>query len=381
MSKIKKLQNKASIRFFDQVTSAFNNYLIIIPSLLMRDFQTVAKISLILSIYTFWLGLVRVSIINEVLDSRNTATSYLVHLKKMMRISVPIPIFFPIYQLLGLSKEISIYVVLITIFGLQEELTRQFFLGIEKFLYAFFVDLTWLLISATILFRSEDRIENSLKAWFYGCIGSLIIAAILISTKNKKLKDKHLSKKIDHLAVGIPILLSLFTVSQNILLDFNRDGIFLGQLRSIQLFFLPAIFLINVQQSIYVPLISSNNFDKIKKVRIKIDIFSFILIVTGIITSVLYLDIDKITPQLATVLFLVAFSVGLNSKITFISISLIVTENVKYLTKSRFIWFTISLLVMCIFVKSPLLALVNLTIVDLFLLLYLQKNKLNQWLK
>jgi hypothetical protein len=375
MKKVKNLQNNGSIRFLDQAVSATNNYLLIIPSLVNHDFQAVAKMSLFLSIFTFWLALARISIINEVLDHRNLKTSYLVFSKKMFIIAIPIPFFYPVYQLFGLNNETIVYLILITIFALQEELSRQYFLSIKKFLYALQIDLTWFLSSSIIMLIVENDIENSIKAWLYGCTFSLVTAFFLLLKDHENSKNQKINSKIDHISLGIPIILTVFTLSQNVLFDINRNGVFLGHLRSIQLFYLPAIFLINVQQSLFVPLISSKNIDKVKLARRKLTVFAIFLILFGAITSVLYFGLERMTTHLSIITILVALSVMLNFEITYISLILVVNKKIKYLTKIRLTWIAFSIFVMLIFLKTPIFSLILLTLIDLIFLYFISNKR------
>ncbi len=359
---------KYPLTVFDQVVAAMNSYVIFFPALLGRDYDEIAKWSIFIGVFTLWQALARITVINEVLDIRNSSTKYSIHAKKMIYISSTSFILFPFSGMLSLANFEVLVLSLVIASGLQIELARQYFLASHQESNALLIDLTWL-AGTIILFVMKIQTENIIVTWFLGSIASLCLAFWLVRVSRPSGANKDKASKVNSLAFTIPIILVVHSLFQNLILtEFNQTN-FLGQWRAVQFCFLPAIFLINIQQSIFVPLITQKNFVQLKTLRKRINFVSLMFTAICVAIVPFILGVGSSQKSLLVISILVAISVYLNSQITYQSLIFITEARIRILIFYRFAWLLVSFLCMFLLVDSENWFITGLVLMDLIYLL------------
>jgi hypothetical protein len=245
----------SKFKIMDQIVSASNSYALLLVPLINQDFKLLGQISTILSLYVFWIGLIRITLVNEMLRSNYTKHQYLGNLRSALIISsFSAPLFF-LGFIFHLSSTSMILAVLFIIIGVQEELLRQHFLAIKSYLYAFIVDSTWFVItllgSSWCYTRNLTSVNYLLTINLIGCAFAVTLGNILIFGPGRQRIPRNVYSKLDARSVWLPIFATLHTIFLNISLISINQEVNLGILRAGQLFFLPAIFIINIQQNYF----------------------------------------------------------------------------------------------------------------------------------
>jgi hypothetical protein len=155
-----------------------------------------------------------------------------------------------------------------------------------------------------------------------------------------------------------------------ILTEFHQTN-FLGQLRAVQLCFLPVIFLMNIQQSIFVPLITQTNFRQLKTLRKQMNSVALLFTAICLVAVPYVLGTASSQKSLFIISILVAFSVFLNSQITYESLIFVIAARIEILVFYRIVWLLISFLCMIILVDSENWFILGLVLIDFFYLLAL----------
>ena len=365
---------KYPLTVFDQVIAAMNSYVILFPALLGRDYNELAKRSIFISVFTLWQALARITVINEVLDIRNSSTKYFIHAKKMIYISSTSFLLIPFSGMFSLTKNEVLVLLLVISTGLQIELARQYFLASNEESKAVSIDLTWL-IGTIILFVMKIQGGNMFVTWFLGSISSLCLAFWLVKISHPIGGNKDKVNKVNSLALTIPIILAVHTFFQNLILTEFHQTYFLGQLRAVQLCFLPVIFLMNIQQSIFVPLITQTNFAKLKTLRKRINSVSLLFTAICFVAVPYILGTGSSQKSLFIISILVAFSVFLNLQITYESLVFVAGARIEILVFYRIVWLLVSFLCMVFLVESENWFILGLVLIDFFYLLALLNAK------
>jgi hypothetical protein len=361
---------KYPLTVFDQVVAAMNSYVILFPALLGRDFNEIAKRSIFISVFTLWQALARITVINEVLDIRNSSTEYFIHAKKMIYISSTSFLLIPFSGMFSLTINEVLVLSLVITSGLQIELARQYFLASNQESKAALIDLTWLTVTI-ILFVMKIQAENIFVTWFLGSISSLCLAFWLVRISHPIGANRDKVNKVNSLALTIPMILAGHTFFQNLILTEFHQTNFLGQLRAVQLCFLPAIFLMNIQQSIFVPLITQKNFTQLKTLRKRINSVALLFTAICLVAVPYVLGTASSQKSLFIISILVAFSVFLNLQITYESLIFVIEARIKILVFYRIVWLLIGFLCMIILVDSENWFILGLVLIDFFYLLAL----------
>ena len=360
---------------FDQVVAAINSYVILFPALLVRDYSEIAKLSIFVSAFTLWQALARITVINEVLDFRNNSTKYFTHARKMSYISSTSLLLIPFSELFFLTKIEVLVLSLVIISGLQIELARQYFLASNQESKAVLIDLTWL-TGTIILFVIKIQTENIFVTWLLGSIPSLCLAFWLVRASNLIGTNRERASTVKSLALGIPIILAGHTFFQNLILTKFDQAEFLGQLRAVQLCFLPAIFLMNVQQSILVPVITQNNSRMLKTLRKRINSVSVLLTLICLVAANFILGINSEKKTISILSILVAFSVLGNLQITYQSLIFVTEASIDVLVFYRILWLLVSFLCMFLLADTEIIFILALVFIDYLYLsaLLISKN-------
>ena len=361
---------KYPLTVFDQVVAAMNSYVILFPALLGRDFKEIAKRSIFISVFTLWQALARITVINEVLDIRNSSTEYFIHAKKMIYISSTSFLLIPFSGMFSLTIDEVLVLSLVITSGLQIELARQYFLASNQESKAVLIDLTWL-TGTIILFVMKIQAENIFVTWFLGSISSLCLAFWLVRISHPIGANRDKVNKVNSLALTIPMILAGHTFFQNMILTEFHQTNFLGQLRAVQLCFLPVIFLMNIQQSIFVPLITQTNFRQLKTLRKQMNSVALLFTAICLVAVPYVLGTASSQKSLFIISILVAFSVFLNSQITYESLIFVIAARIEILVFYRIVWLLISFLCMIILVDSENWFILGLVLIDFFYLLAL----------
>lgn len=370
MTKKKGTAVSLKFKFLDQVFAAFNTYLLLIPSLFQKDFDSIAKMSLIVSLFAFWQSLIRISVINEVLDFRNESTRFLNHVTRVIKISISsfVLIFLAEWLKIALSQVLILIGVILT--GVQVELVRQYWLGKEKFLIALFVDLSWFCPSVLIISLQVFNFD-SLLPWLIGALISLGIGLTTLKRETHSVVQQTNIVKVSSLMLTIPILLALYTVLQNAIYSGSVGSIQLGQLRTIQLFFLPAIFLIGVQQSVFVPPMTQGKIYEVNRIWHSLKWLSLTISMVGAFFAELYFHAEYRNLTVLSLILLVILSVQVNLRVGYLSLWLLTSGFGLKLIIARVIWFVTSISVMFSQRNELKIGLVGLLLVDLGFMFYL----------
>jgi hypothetical protein len=368
------LLGRYPLTVFDQVVAAMNGYVMLFPALLHRDFNEIAKLSIYISVFTLWQALARITVVNEVLDIRNSSTKYFIHAIKMFYISLSSFFLIPFSGVFSLPKIDLLLLSLAVTTGLQIELARQYFLVTNQVSKALLVDLTWL-TGTIILFFVKVDFKNIFVSWLLGSIASFFLAVWLVRVSNPIGTDRKKVSQVKSIALTIPIILAGHTFFQNLILMKFNQTIFLGQLRAVQFGFLPSIFLMNIQQSLYVPLITQGNISQLKTLRRRIDCISLVFIVICLAAVPSILGVASARKSLALIAILVAFSVFLNSQITYQSLIFITSARIQALVFYRIAWLIVSLICMFLLAETEYWFILALAFIDSIYLLALLVSK------
>ncbi len=352
--------------------AAMNSYAVLAPSLVRHEYTELAKLTLLVSIYTLWLALSRISVVTEVLDGRNATTAYIVYARKLLFIASPSFFLMFFSDVLSLSKTSLLMVALLIFLGLQQELARQKLLSLTRYRAALIIDVTWLLCSSIFLALSSRDYEESLFSWLIGCVCSIFVAWFSMRKMLLAAKQPRISQKTKNITLAIPVILATFTIIQNIFLGHFNNGEFLGQMRAIQILFLPSIFLINTQQNTYVPLLTKSIGKNIAKTKRNADITIALLVLIGVIASHLYVKSSISDTPLSLLIFVIALSVMINYEINFQTIRFLVRGDTNKLVFMRLAWLSITSLILSQITHDPVVVVIILAIIDLVFLLILR---------
>lgn len=242
-------------KVLDQLLAASNSYLILAVPLLERNFLLLAEISTMMSLYIFWLGLIRIYLVNEVIQTGENSNHFLHYSVRGLKAGITsIPIILA-GKILNMSIFSMTLLVLFIVAGIQEELLRQFFISRKESIKALLVDGTWsagvLIGISLILIHGEGHIDYYIFVMLQSCIISVIVGWLLMKRSNYSIARIQRKSDISLASVLIPISLSIHTFSLNLFLTITDNQADLGLFRALQLFFLPAIFMINIQPNYF----------------------------------------------------------------------------------------------------------------------------------
>lgn len=372
--KSRRLFNERVLQILDQILAASLSYLCLIPFLLLRDFEGIAKMSAALACYTFYLGCVRIFIINNILDERLVVIETKQHLRRSLFLSISGFICVPLHDFLNLTLFESGTLSILIVVSMRQEVMRQTLLSKKAFSKAIVLDLLWLATSAFLIlgfvFLSSIQVSNVLFSWLAGAMASVIVARRFQEGEGKSVIYEDTLSPLGFFVLIIPVLTTLHTLFFNYFL-FSQSGIFeLALLRSIQFMFLPAIFLINIQQNFFVPAISSGNLDLIKILQQKFNTIQRFILVCSVLMSLVYIIFVNAPISDSYLILLVSASVYFNTRIGSMSLHLIVKRKIRILIVSRFSWLLVCLILM-FFLRGHIgFLLLSLCVVDFFLLSY-----------
>lgn len=370
ISIFQKLQEKPVIKYIDQLVSALISYVLLMPSFFEYNYIEIAKISVLTSIFTFWLGLIRITVIIEVLDKRNLNLELSSFFLKTFLYCCPSLVIIGISEHLDISKESSITLALIIFFGIFEELFRQKFLAQKRYFFALILDGTWLLITLALIITNNGNYEMELRFWLIGAMSSFALG-VFINRKNMFVRNLKKKKIVKNTALLVPMFLSSNTFIQNYLIYQMDSGKSLGLYRGLQLFFLPAIFIINLQQVNLIPLISDGLKVQIEVHRKRLlGLISF-LVVLAFVASHFYLKYHSIDVAISTVVILICFSVFINFEINFRTLVEIANGFENRIVIMRSLWLVLTALSLYLFANSLLTAVFIFTVIDLIMLVNL----------
>ena len=373
-----KVKSVSKIKIIDQVISASNSYVLLLIPLMKRDFLLLGQISTVISLYIFWLGLIRISLVNEMLRSNYTKHKYLSNVRRGSLISIfSIPLIFLgfIFHLPFISMVLSVIFICI---GVQEELLRQNCLALKKNVNAFIIDFTWILF--TIFgciwcnFKNIISLNNLLILNIFGCFFAVILGNILVLGSNREIVHETNQPRINMQSLLLPIFSTLHTIFLNIFLISANREIELGILRATLLFFLPAIFMINIQQNYFLDSIKFGIRNQLF-INFRREYFRKFLFFAGISFFLSYFYVDKLTTR--NDLLVIPFFAFLSVLITFYSnleiITLVGTNFLRKLVLLRFFWLFFAAIAMWLLIDNFTLMLFNLLIVDCLFVFFSQR--------
>jgi len=376
------LKNKClrSFKLLDQIVSAVNTYLVLFPFILLADFDSIAELSLLLSFFAFWQSLIRSSLVIGIFNPENAKISLNVFRKKAFKVSIlSVPI-------LGFSFQAyfsfdRLFILIVTIFiGMQQEVFRQFCINKKEFFIALVSDVSWLIITTSILvilqFNNILTIETALLSWMFG--GIFCIAVGIFGKKNSD-EDQTSTKVVlpRPISFSIPSIAAVLPIIQNYFLIKSGLSTELGVYRSIQLVFLPAIFLINLQQPYLSESMFNLNFINIKNVKVKMYYaLSFLVLLCLGASFLMHLPHGYYN----FVYLILSVSIFLAFEISFVSLYLLISKFEATLVKLRLVWLGSSTSVMLLFTESIYSFLLVQFLMDLALYFFALK-KLTSYLK
>ena len=369
-----------SFKFLDQIVSAVNTYLVLFPFILLTDFDSIAELSLLLSFFAFWQSLIRSSLVIGIFNPENAKISLNVFRKKAFKVSIlSVPI-------LGFSFQAHfsfdrLFILIVTIFiGMQQEVFRQFCINKKEYFIALASDASWLMITTSTLvilqFNNILTIETALLSWMFG--GIFCIAVGIFRKKNsdedqtsiKVVLPRPISLFITSIAAVLPIIQNYFLIKSGLSTE-------LGVYRSIQLVFLPAIFLINLQQPYLSESMFNLNYINIKNVKVKMYYGLSFLVLLCLGASLLT---DLPHGYYNFVYLILSVSIFLAFEISFVSLYLLISKFEVTLVKLRLIWLGSSITVMLLFTESIYSFLLVQFLMD-FALYFFALKKLTSYLK
>ena len=361
-----------SRKIADQLVAASNSYLILIVPLLQGNFRLLGELSTLVGLYVFWLGVIRIYLINEIIrlgESGNTFRHYSVRGFKAGITSVPILLCGGIFHT---SKWTLIIVVVLIFAGIQEEILRQYFISHLESIKALLVDAVWsvgmIIGICSVRVRSPGVIEEYLLIISSSCVIATIFGLVLVNKSNFLKSTRTSIKPISPVAAVIPISMALHTFLLNMTLTIFHHQLELGLLRALQFFFLPAIFLINVQANYFkFPSGRDQQSEKNSETPHFRLIFLLSVLASFIISCVYLVDSGTLSLGNLSLGILVSCSVLINFSINLKTLSKLHANIVRQIVILRLIWISLAAVLMILLSSKFLLLIFLLFVLDLVL--------------
>ena len=378
--RVRYLRNQVSsgniLQGVDQVLAATISYFTLIPFLLRRDFANIARVSIALTLYTFFLGAIRIFIVNNILDQRLSHIKTREHLSKALVVSSLSFACIPLYQFLNLSLIESTAVSLLIVISMQQEVLRQDLLSKRRFANAIAIDSVWLFTSSLLIFCLTISgildVKNALFSLAFGALVSVLFANRYREIVSLEAKSKEIIAPLGKSVLIIPIVTTIHTLVFNHFMFMNNEVSELGLFRSIQFIFLPAIFLINIQQNYFVPAISSQDKSEIVSLQSRFFFLQRKVLFGSSVLALLYIEFTGVPYSFSFLILVVAVSITLNTRIGNLSLYFIVLRKQNILILSRLVWIIVCSTLMCFLRRNIFLLLISLCFVDYLYLLLLK---------
>jgi hypothetical protein len=362
-------------KFADQLLAASNSYVILLAPLLKRDFSLLGEISTLTGLYVFWLGVIRIYLVNEIIrlgDRRNSFSHYSIRGFKAGLSALPLLLLGGVFHTSELTLVLT---VLLITSGIQEEILRQYFISHNDSIKALLVDGMWfigMLIGIVIIcFLDTNQIEYYLFATSFTCIVATSLGYILLIQSKYSKSESQEKNTISVIVTVIPVFMAIHTVSFNLIFSFFHEQFNLGLLRGISLLFLPAIFLINIQASYF------RFSDAGGKATIKLELPSFkkiflVAVLMGMLCANFYLSFSaNFTIEKFMITIIVAGSMIVNYSINLKTLKMINMQSFRRLIFSRAVWCLSAVSLMYLLVAHFLLLIAILLLLDIVLNSYL----------
>ncbi len=372
------------VLLFDQFLAASLSYILILPLILRKELLLVAQVATLISIYTFLLGAVRILIVTNILDARLNKQSPKDFLLQSLALSGVTLLCIPSSSFLNIDLDESLLLCAFIFLALPQEVARQYLISQKKFKEALGMDLLWLTTSATIVYlllvNNLNRLDFLILAWIIGAIVSLGLGLILLREEFSKLRVKNEYKGIGASSLVLPVLTTLHTLILNYVMFQDGQAEELGLLRSIQFFFLPSIFLTNIQQNYFVPHFSGDTTEDYAKTKRSFNLSTNFFILLSACVSFVYLICNNILNVIPGLVIVIAASVAVNALIGRITWLMLIRKKVKSLILLRIIWLLLGALSMVFLSSAISLLLFILVLLDLILYLAMRISEGNEGL-
>ncbi len=361
------------VLLFDQFLAASISYILILPLILRKELLLVAQVATLISIYTFLLGAVRILIVTNILDTRLNKKSPKDFLLQSLALSGVTLVCIPGSSFLNIGLNESLLLCAFIFLALPQEVARQYLISQKKFKEALGMDLLWLITTATIVYllfeKSLNRLDLLILAWIMGAIVSLGMGLIILRKEFTKLRVKNDYKGVGISSLVLPVLTTFHTLILNYVMFQDGQAEELGLLRSVQFFFLPSIFLTNIQQNYFIPHFSQDTTEDYGKTKRNFSLATNFFILLSACVSFVYLFSNNILNVIPGLVIVIAVSVAINALIGRISWLMLIRKKVKSLILVRSIWLLLSALSMVFLSSSFGFLLFALVLLDLILYL------------
>jgi hypothetical protein len=365
-----------SLKFIDQIIAAINTYVLILILMKKGDFLNLGKLTFILGFYTFWIGVTRITTINEMIFNAEKNFTLGKYLKRGLRVCA----FSILQSIFFLTLNTSLYIlfmfIILIFLGCSQEIIRQYFILKSKAEYALAIDIFWLLSSVISIFyvnmRKQLRVDDYLTSMVVGAGLSLFFGAILYKRIPRNDLDDVILHQVPNWASIIPIINSFHMLGFNWIFTYSDRISILGSYRGLQTIFLPAIFMINVQANYFQG--TSLNMRNRPRIRTTfgpkyLGLF-FSLLSMSTIFALIYSRQSTHDDMNVGVCLLVCLSIVQNFESNYRILNLLTSKKFPIFLLGKFFWLLLSLSMMAIFVTNLIVLLFCLVICDAIMNLF-----------